>query len=353
MIPRTASILVIGAASDNPEVYTYAPSFYTTLKKLGYNDTTFFNLRQSCIPLINNKIIKKLPNPARILNTHLLNKKLIQKVKALKPSIIFFIKANTIYPETLIEFKKCGNPLLIHFYPDNPFVCWNGNSNQLVLRALPLYDHFLIWSHMLIDPLLSAGCKQVHYFPFAFDEQLFNREIDLTPSDRARYQSDICFIGSWDAERAWWLEHLIEKLPDINLALWGNQWLAKLPASSPLRNFYRGPALYGTEMIKAFRLSSIALNFIRIQNITSHNMRTFEIPASRAFMFTQRTKEQAEILFTEGKNIICFDSLDELTKKVIQYLNDNVQRRTFTEHAWERAQRYTLEKELNKLMLLL
>lgn len=175
----------------------------------------------------------------------------------------------------------------------------------------------------------------------------------ITKKDHTYYQSDICFIGSWDKERSWWLEHLIERLPHLNLALWGNGWLNNLSPESLLRKYYRGPALYGAEMIKAFRLSSISLNFIRTQNITSHNMRTCEIPASQSFMLTQRTEEQAELLFTEGKTIVCFESLDELTQKVIKYLEHREQRDAIMQNALVHVQNYTLEKQLNKLMHLL
>ncbi|MFA6527145.1 MAG: glycosyltransferase [Candidatus Babeliales bacterium] len=353
MMPLSTSMLIVGAASENPAIYTYAPSFHTTLKSLGYQATTFFNVKQSFIPLINNRTIASLPGAAQKINTVLLNKALVSHVQKHRPRIIFFIKAHTIFSETLVALKKYGAPTLINFYPDNPFVCWNGNSNEHVLKAFPVYDHFLIWSQMLIQPLLSAGCKQVHYFPFAFDEVLFNQEIFITQEDHTRYQSDVCFIGSWDTQRAWWLEHLVHRLPHLNLTLWGNGWQDNLGKTSPLRKHCRGPALYGTEMIKAFRLSHINLNFIRTQNMTSHNMRTFEIPASNAFMLTQRSHEQAKMLFTEGQSIICFDSLDELAQKVVQYLNDPEQRHTLTEQAWIKAHNYTLKKELNKLMLLL
>lgn len=353
MITKSIPILVVGAIDNNPTIYTYASSFYTTFVRMGYQNTTFFNLRQSFIPLVGYASLMQLPGPLQQLNNHLLNKALIAYVRRNKPSLIFCIKAHTLFPETLIELKKYGNPLLIHFYPDNPFVCWNGNSNQRVLEALPLFDTFLIWSEMLMQPLLSAGCTNVQYFPFAFDAHLFNQAITITVADRALYQSDISFIGTWDQERAQWLEALAHRCPSRTIAIWGNMWLQKLSVRSPLRQCYRGPAMYGSAMIKALRLSAVNLNFIRTQNATSHNMRTLEIPASKAFMLTQRTEEQARKLFTEGKNIVCFESLDELEEKVVRYLGRQEERAIITQLAWEHAQNYTLEDQLTTLLGLL
>lgn len=351
MIPHTASILVVGAASHDPAVYTYAPSFYRAFKKLGYSKTTFFNLRASYLPFIN--CPTQLPRAFTKINEYAINYALIQTVKRLQPDLIFFIKANTIFPETIHTIKTYGKPHLVHFYPDNPFVFWNGNSNERILKGLPLFDTFLSWSEMLIEPLLAAGCKQVLYFPFAFDEDIFKNPIIVTADDHVRFASDVCFIGSWDRDREQWLTDLAAHLPSLSYALWGNGWATHLSQHSPLRKHLRGAAIYGRDMIKAFRLSSINLNFIRTQNMTSHNMRSFEIPASHACMLTQRTIEQAKKLFTEGKNCICFESLEELSTNIVKYLNNSEEREIIIEQAWQQAQRYTLKKELNKLMLLL
>ncbi len=173
--------------------------------------------------------------------------------------------------------------MIINFYPDNPFAVWNGNSTQHVLASLPLYDHFLIWSQMLIPVLYTAGCKNVHYFPLAFEEELFDQNPETVEPG---YQSEVCFIGTWEPARERWLTELLERLPSLNLAIWGDLWSKNISQGNILHTKIRGQALYGEKMLAATRGAAIVLNFIREQNATAHNMRTFEVPASGAFTHT-------------------------------------------------------------------
>lgn len=331
---RTISkILLVGAFSDNPAVYTYASSFNTALQKLGYHVTSF-NYR--------NKIV---PWPLAIFNHIAINKALIKKATAIKPDLVFLVKAENITAATVTFIKKNVCSSIINFYPDNPFVLWNGNSNQQVLTSLPAYSCFLSWSRMLIAPLESAGCAHVCSFPFAYDEDIFSPTSHTPHLDENKYSADVCFVGTWEPMREQQLVDLMDRLPDIDLAIWGNDWQEKCQ-SGKLKKHIRGSAIYNKEMIQAFRASKIVLNFIRVQNMTSHNMRTFEVPASGAFLLTQHTYEQAEIFFKEGESIACFASPDDLADKVFLYLHNEDARRAIIQKGHQQAQNFTLTKQL-------
>ncbi len=127
-------------------------------------------------------------------------------------------------------------------------------------------------------------------------------------------------------------------------------WAENLSADSILKNKLRGKAIYGQEMIKAFRLCKIVLNFIRRQNETSHNMRTFEVPAAGAFLLTQRTQEQASFLFKEDENIACFGNIDELVKKIKFYLKLDSLRKVIAKKGFEMAQHFKMENVLQGFM---
>ena len=113
-----------------------------------------------------------------------------------------------------------------------------------------------------------------------------------------------------------------------------------------MQPYLKGCAIYGIAMIKAFRFSKIVLNFIRDQNMDAHNMRTIEVPAAKAFLMTERTAEQARVLFTEGKHLECFESIDELVRKIKFYLVNDDERLKIIQSRFEKAQEYTLEKKL-------
>ena len=322
-------ILLVGHFSDSPHVYTYATSFLKVLIKLGYEVKTF-NYRRK-IPFLLDYSLKLL-------------------CKNFNPDLIFFVKAEKISWQTIRFLKNNSSATLANFYPDNPFVFWNSNSNSDVLHSLPFIDYFLIWSEQLAPIIQSAGAKKVIYFPFAFDGDMFIGASKSSDDDVNSYQSDVCFVGSWDASRQRWLEKLVDKMPDLKLAIWGNRWKKNLPASSELLKFIKGEAVYDAEMIKVFKSSKIALNFIRKQNLNAHNMRTFEIPASKAFMLTQYTDEQAKHLFKDGESVECFKNIEELAFKIKFFLKNKDLRNERIEKGFLVAQKYVLEKQMSDFL---
>lgn len=326
---KQEKVLLVGAFSHNPMVYTYASSFVTALQELNF-DVEIFNYRT---PLLWKK--------NTWINDIIINKMLIAKTIRFAPSLIFLIKAESITASTLAFLQSHIRCKMINFYPDNPFVLWNGNSKAEVLKSLPLYTCFLSWSRILNSALESAGCNHVCSFPFAYDKNLFSSSAHHTPY----YVRDLCFIGTWEPEREQWLTHIATHLPSINLAIWGNEW-HKHCKNQQLKKYIHGPAIYNQEMITAFQTSKIVLNFIRKQNITSHNMRTFEVPASNAFLLTQRTVDQAEFFFKEGESVACFSTPEELIQKIRFYLNHEDKRLHLQRNGFEKAQEYSLSQQL-------
>ncbi len=158
-------LLLVGYLPHDSSIYAYATSFVSPLQKLGF-EVKNFNYRDH---FFKNNWFK----PFRIINHYLINRQLLKTAKAFKPDIVFCIKAETITPQTLIAIKKQCNSYLINFHPDSPFALWNGNSTVNIIRSFRIYDHFLTWSHELAPALVSAGCKKVSYFPFAFDKELY------------------------------------------------------------------------------------------------------------------------------------------------------------------------------------
>jgi len=323
-------ILLVGKFAADSSIYTYTASFNRVLQQLGYTVVTFNYARHF------------FQGYCSKLNDFITNYLLARKIQYFKPDLIFLLKAETIWSSTIQKCKRANNKI-INFYPDNPFVFWNGNASRNVLEALPLYDSFLIWSKMLIPALKSAGCKNVSYLPFIYEAAQFSKDIPINEADINFFSSDVCFVGTWDLERENWLSNLIEKMPNLHVAIWGNRWSKYLKKGSALRSCLKGNAVYGDQLLKAYRCSKIVLNFIRRQNMTAHNMRTIEVPASKSFLLTERTYEQAKELFKEGENIACFSSLEELVNKITFYLCHAHERKKIIEKGYERVQRYRMD----------
>ena len=310
-----------------------------TLKQLGYEVAQF-----SCAYRANNshRSLSKWGHITRSARNFLINKLFLRTVQREQPDIIFLIKADNLTAKTLKQAKQISGAKLINWYPDNPFTFWNGNSNAQILLSLPLYDLFAIWSQMLIDPLKAAGCTKVIYAPFGYDHTFFEQNFVISEQEKKRYTHDVCFLGSWDPEREWWIEQLVNRMPQLNIAVWGNGWGQKW--------YVKGPAQYNDTMVKISRCSKIMLNFMRQQNLTAHNMRTFEIPAAQGFMLTERTAEQAQFLFREPEEIACFATPEELVEKITYFLEHPTARQNIATGSHQRVKSYRLVDVLGEIL---
>lgn len=262
----------------------------------------------------------------------MVQEQLILELLASKPALLLVLKGFYFDPGTFVRIRKLRPAtVLMHFNPDNSFNTWHfGNSNDWIRKSIPLYDAHFTWGEFLIPRLRAAGAKEVFHLPFACDPEL-HRPLVLSKADLTEYGADVAFVGSWDEEREWWLKEIV----DYPIKIWGNNWHK---AAKNVRSKWQQKEMIGDDFSKVCCASKINLNFIRKQNIPAHNMRTFEIPACGGFMLSTRTSEQNAI-WTEGKEIACFSSPQELRQMLDQYLADDQARSAMAARANEKAGR--------------
>jgi spore maturation protein CgeB len=112
------------------------------------------------------------------------------------------------------------------------------------------------------------------------------------------------------------------------------------------------PSLNFEDISKIYSNSTLSLNVIELRNTGFLNnptlklhLRTFEIPMSGGLMFIRRSDELQKY-FTEDKEVICFNSNDEMVSKADYYLNRAsnkeilnlklaARRRSLSEHTWQ------------------
>jgi spore maturation protein CgeB len=276
-----------------------------------------------------------IPGPvARRLNRRKMNADFVRTVGELRPDAVFLLKGEWISAQALREVKQRFRPVLLQWYPDGPFNVENRNATRDSITSIPLFDLYYIYAKSLMEPLRQAGAQRVEYLPFCYDPNMLRKPDVITEEDVRKYATDVVFAGTWEPMREWWLE----KITDFDLAVWGNMW-ERVSEDAPLRKHWKGAAVYGEEISKLFAVSRIHLNFLREQNKDSNNVRTFEIPGFGGFLLTQRSREQAEELFTEGKDIACFDTVDELKEKIRYYTAHEDERLAIAASGHERAVR--------------
>ena len=99
---------------------------------------------------------------------------------------------------------------------------------------------------------------------------------------------------------------------------------------------YMGSVDYWSEMPKVFHESKINLNFT-IPNIKSGiPLRAWDVLGSGGFLLTNY---QAEIplYFEEGKDLVCFDGVDDLREKTDYYLNHEGERQRIARSGYEKV----------------
>lgn len=254
-----------------------------------------------------------------------------------KPDLIFILKGRRIPPETLRSLKKVLPSIpLANFNPDSPWD--NSNGSLQLLESIPVYDHHFTWSKALIDRFQASGAASVSYLPFAYDPGLHQ------PLDEARPvpSFDAVFIGSYDAFR----DKLLAELGGCKIAIWGNGWKQAKHIS---REWIKGEAIYGADSVRLLHHSVAATNILRPQNAGSHNMRSFEIPATRNILLTNRTAEQQEFLH-EGTEMLCYDSTDELRDHLFALRDDPDRAESIREAAYRRIKDETYAKRVRQIL---
>jgi len=106
--------------------------------------------------------------------------------------------------------------------------------------------------------------------------------------------------------------------------------------SDLLRVRYCGSVDYWSEMPKVFRASKINLNFT-IPNIKSGiPLRIWDVLGSGGFLLTNY---QAELpyYFEEGRDLVCFDGVDDLREKVGYYLTHEDERQEIARNGYEKV----------------
>ena len=187
--------------------------------------------------------------------------------------------------------------------PSFDFVCTTANS------ALPKYNRLGISDRVIKT---QWGCNHQLYTPMDIEKDI-----------------DISFVGQPHGNRREILSHISNK--GFELKVYGFNW----------EQFPRVPF---HQMVRIFSRSKINLNLSNSSTMIGQQIkgRNFEIPGTRSFLLTDNAENLGEY-YLDGKEIVIFNSVDEMIEKIKYYLNHEKQReliaessykRTLSEHTW-------------------
>lgn len=334
-----------------PESKIWYTNLYLTLAKKFRMIRPPFNTQEQHLRCVENTQNRK--NEDRIRFSELLLED-IRKQNSIKKIDMFFsyLYSASILPEIIDEIRNIGI-VTINFY------CNNIHQFDLVSEIAPHYDYCMFPEREALQKYIDVGANPVHIQMAANPD--FYKPYDL------KREYDVTFVGQNYLFRQNYAEYLYKKGIDIHA--WGPGWERALRPNnvslvnrikfkiglnkSVLPNTNINGPLIDNELVKNYSRSKISLNFseVTIQDknedfgkLKRHiRLRDFEAPMSGAFYMTGYQEEIKEY-YKIGKEIICYETKEDLLDKVRYYLKHQDEaetiriaghKRALKDHTWD------------------
>ncbi len=236
-------------------------------------------------------------------------------------------------PAVVIRSARASGVLAVNVFPDNSFVAHGKRLSESIL----CYDVVFGTKEFHERDLRDLGFRgRVESFQHGYDPEL-HRPMELTAREQSIYACDASFIGTWSPKKARLLRGLLDRVPGLDLKVWGAQW-SKAPE---LGACVQRRGVLGWEYVAAINGSAVNLAILSEARTGASSddqvtSRSFHIPASGGFMLHERTDEILRY-FDEGDEIVCFEGEDEFAERVVEMLADPDRRRAMADAARTRC----------------
>ncbi|MFH1062519.1 MAG: glycosyltransferase [Candidatus Omnitrophota bacterium] len=191
------------------------------------------------------------------------------------------------------------------------------------------YDCIFSQRKHLFDSYLTKGIKRVEFLPLFYYPE--HHPVVVSEKDKLLWGSDIAFMGTWNKER----EKIIEALTGYNVKIWGAQWNRSKPSFKKKFEITNKIA-WLEDMSKVVSSTKIIVDNLTKGQTDKVNMKNYQIPACGGVLLTQRTDVIQE-LFEENKEVICYDSLEELREKCEYYLKNEAARNSIAVNGYKKV----------------
>jgi spore maturation protein CgeB len=231
-----------------------------------------------------------------------INRELRETITRFRPDIVWVFKGMEVLPDTL-RWLRAEGIRTVNFNPDNPFIfTGKGSGNANVTRSIPLYDLHFTYNLEVKRRLEKESGQRTAFLPFGFElsETTFLAAAAAGPEANA-----VCFLGNPDPQRAAFILGLVKA--GLPVDLYGNDWDRFADAAPNLRIF---PAVYEEGFWRTLRSYRVQLNLMRIHNLDSHNMRSFEVPGVGGIMLAPATTEH-RMFYSNKEEAFLFRDAEE------------------------------------------
>jgi len=203
-----------------------------------------------------------------------------------------------------------------------------------------LFDVALTYAERYRKILHEVGMDNVELQPFSFDYRI-NEHLD-----NKKEKNDLAFIGTYNQQfkkRNNYLKsivkhHFLTKTIRFHLKS-SFRYRGTVPNINPwLLPVYRQP-VYLRKMLLVFKASKIIFNcHSDMARKAKGNMRVYEALGTKSFMLTDEGDYPEHL--TSGRDFITYKNKEDLSNKIIYYLNNPSQRKQIAEQGYESLKKY-------------
>jgi spore maturation protein CgeB len=243
-----------------------------------------------------------------------------------------------------------------HYKPDVILNQDMGGVSAAFLAEMKPYYRLLIGQHAATDLAMDSSFQcydlMISSFPPTVDffrRQGFSAELNRLGFDSrilarlrpTQHKFCVALVGSFSdvhSSRVAFLNELYATLdrPET-IKVWAPT-VDHLPAASPIRRQYMGPA-WGYRMYEILNASKMTLNHHGDVLPYANNMRLFESTGTGTLLLTD-WKENLHEMFEPGKEVVTYRTPEECAEKIQHYLTHEAERQTIASAGQARTLRH-------------
>lgn len=258
---------------------------------------------------------------------------------------IIFSEINSSFSPKIIK-KLCKNITITQWYGIFPDM-----STKYTLKKLIEYD--FIWTPGKLKKDVyqktELPIKKFKYIGSGVNLNMLKYEYD------AEFKYDVVFVGGlgkYHSNRIEVLEAVAQKFNSF--ALYGHG-IENVPDHYLLKKRYKG-WINPKELRKLYSSSKIALNLMlnnyeRVE--VGFNQRLFEIAACGGALQLCKYDVKIQNFFDIGKDLDCFDNIEDLLAKINFYLSKNEVRKKLVNNSYLKVKQYSYSEKVKKMMTIM
>lgn len=232
---------------------------------------------------------------------------------------------------------------VVNYNIDDPTGPRDGPRFAAYRQAAAHYDLLVVVREDNLPELRTLGAKNVLRVNRSADEVNHAPRV-LGDEDRARWRSDVLFLGTWFPERGPFLRELIRL--GVPLTIRGPHW-DKAPEWPDLKAHWAGGAIGGDDYARAIQCARVNLGLLSKENRDQHTTRSLEIPALGALLCAERTPEH-QAMYEEGHEALFWSDVAECADVCRMALQDEALRQSIADAG---HQRYLLDGNRNQAVM--